>query len=278
MSGKPPVVGQVPIRVILEHFRLPRHIHVTRDALPAGHRDVRPQRRIRIVDGQLLPEILSLAIRRLAVDRHRVGREACAHDVHERRHIPLRDLVQRFHAVRRRPEARATLIAPGPGLRPVANRVEAVIKLLARDGCPVGPILAGVGDLAEGVVAVNPVAAVGQRVLGALVGGVFLGTTPADCAGCCLATSRIHRQIIIAVPAQNKLINTKILYYYAPTPSRPPQPSRCPFNSTRRLSAARAGGCRRKPRPRAVRNRPAQRRIVVWPCPSNEAVPPECPS
>ena len=95
----------------------------------------------------MLPIILLVPVGRLAVDRHRVGQDARAHDVHERRHVPAGDLVQRVVRVVRHPQVGAVGVAAGQGLRPVTDGVERVIELLTRHRRAVRKILAAVGHL-----------------------------------------------------------------------------------------------------------------------------------
>ena len=67
----------------------------------------------------------------------------------------------------------AGVAAVGGGLA-VADVIEAVLELLSGDGGAIGPEAFAGSDLAESVVLVNPVAAVGVGGAGALVGGVVV--------------------------------------------------------------------------------------------------------
>ena len=54
---------------------------------------------------------------------------------------------------------------------------EAVLKFLAGDGCPIAPVFPARNHLAQGVIGVNPIRAVGQCRPGALVGAVVEGAS-----------------------------------------------------------------------------------------------------
>ena len=71
-------------------------------------------------------------------------------------------------------QVRPGLVAAALRLRAVADGVERVVKLLAGHRRAVREILAAVGHLPQRIVAVNPIAAVGQRVLRPLVGRVVV--------------------------------------------------------------------------------------------------------
>ncbi len=64
------------------------------------------------------------------------------------------------------------VIAAAACAQPIANIIEAVLKLLAGNGCSIAPVFPARSHLAQGVIGVNPIRAIGQRRTRALVGAV----------------------------------------------------------------------------------------------------------
>ena len=99
---------------------------------------------------------------------------ARTHDVHIRRNVPIRDLIEIVRVIIGHAQVRSIRVATGLRLRPVANRVERVIKLLSGNRRARGEIFAAIGHLAQGIVAINPIGTIGQRVLRALIGRIIV--------------------------------------------------------------------------------------------------------
>jgi len=174
--GPAAVVGQVAVGIVGELFGFLGHVEAAAGAGGgAGDGDGEPGRSGGVVGADGAVEKFRLAVHHgHAVDGHVCAHPRRADDVVGSGHVALEDLVEVADLVIGHAKVQAVGVAAGLGLHPVADGVEGVAKLLAGHGGAVGPIAFAGGHLAEGVVLINPVGAVREGVLGALVGGVVV--------------------------------------------------------------------------------------------------------
>ena len=126
----------------------------------------------RVIRGPRLLVILGFSVSGLAIDRDRRSRGRDPDNIDRVRYISARNLIQGIVSVIGEPEAGAHSIASRLGRVPIPNVIESILQLLASHWCPVSPVFLARSHLAEGIVSIDPVTAVRQLHVGALVGGV----------------------------------------------------------------------------------------------------------